>query len=98
MKKSIKIIVILNMIIGIFIAFCLFSTRTNTIVSKTWKQTSQGELGTGILIFDEESSYKYKAPLIKRNDKYIGVILIRIKGHIITFSLTDYSLIHFQSI
>lgn len=87
---------VLLMIIIIVTSF--FSVRDSVIVQSDWKHTSGGNLGTDFFFFTEDSEYRYSCPLIKKNEKIIGIALFQLNGRLMVYSVSDTSLAFFMTI
>lgn len=60
------------------------------ITQRTWKQTSnKGIIGGGIISFGDNSTFSYYWPIIKKDNKNIGVVLLCVGERMAVFSLQD---------
>ena len=68
-----------------------YHVRRAYICQFTWKQTSEkGLIGGGIISFgNNNTSYTYQWPIIRRNDDCYGIVLFCVDKWMIVYSLQD---------
>lgn len=94
MKKK-KLIFCSIILLSIYIYF----HRSVYITQYDWKHTnSEGRMEYDFIYFDEDSSWTYQWPIIKRNGKCNGLVLLCINERMIVFSLIDKKIGYYMSI
>lgn len=88
----------LALFVFVITAISLFSIRNNAITPFCWKHTSGGNVGTDVFYFSEDSQCCYNCPLIKKNEKIIGIALFQLNGRLMVYSVYDTSLAFFMAI
>ena len=89
MKKKYKIFFGTLILLTIYTYF-----HCNTyITQRQWKQTSDnGIIGGGIISFGDDSSFSYHWPIIEKDNKNIGVVLLCVGERMVVYSLQDNSI------
>lgn len=95
MNRICKIVIVLLIII---ITMLTITVRNSIIKEHDWKHTSGGNVGTDVFYFSEDSQCCYNCPLIKKNEKIIGIALFQLNGRLMVYSVYDTSLAFFMAI
>ena len=89
MKKKYKRISLAIVLLAIYFYF-----HGNAYITQhTWKHTNnKGIIGGGIISFGDDSSFSYHWPIIEKDNKNIGVVLLCVGERMVVYSLQDNSI------
>lgn len=81
------------------VSYCTLSTRSKAVKTYCWKQTSTGKvIGSGIMIFAECSLFSYDWPIIKKDGKNAGIVIVLINEYLVVFSFAENTIVYYMPI